>query len=141
MKTFIEKCKSVESLANVKKLGTEQEIIDNLNKIVKPLKVDVTSYEEILEVIKNLKEKHIDFIEGFFKSKQQEYIFYLTKLEGKKRKDLLNITEQFFEDKKLAKKWYKDISKLVHPDKNGDSDAFNNLTELYSDITEDLNND
>ncbi len=138
MKIFVEKCKNVESLDDVKKLGTEQEIIDRLNKFLKPLKVDASSYKEILEVIKSLKEKHTDFIDGFFKSKQYEYIFYLTKLEGSQRNNLLNVSEEFYDNKALAKKWYKNISKFVHPDKNGDADAFNKLTELYNDMIEDL---
>lgn len=52
---------------------------------------------------------------NFFKSKQAEYLFYLTKLEGKQRNNLLGLTDEHYENKEVAKKWYKEIANYVHP--------------------------
>lgn len=67
-------------------------------------------------------------------------MYYLTQLEGKQRNVALGITDDLYEDVAKAKKWYKKLSLLVHPDKGGDNKAFVILTQLYEvmmDIKED----
>jgi len=77
----------------------------------------------------------------FFVSKNLEYIFYLTKTDGKNRTKLLNIKDEYYENKNLAKKWYREIAKFVHPDKNQQSNnsknAFIILNKMYEVMTED----
>jgi len=72
----------------------------------------------------------------FFKSKQAEYLFYLTKLEGKQRNDLLGLTDEHYENKELAKKWYRKIAHDIHPDKGGNNEAFNTLNKIYQILIE-----
>ena len=72
----------------------------------------------------------------FFKSKQAELLFYLIKLEGKQRNKLLGLTDTHYEDKDLAKKWYREIAQYVHPDKGGDAEAFNVLNKIYEILIE-----
>ena len=90
------------------------------------------------EKIKNIKEKEktraknfFSSNNNFFKSKQLEFLFYLIKLEGKQRNKFLKLTDEHYQNKILAKKWYKEISKYVHPDKGGDAKAFIVLTDIY----------
>ena len=132
----IEELKNIQSIDELKKFGSEEDIKKILEKIVFPLKINACSYQEIYETLKMLQQKHVDFIEGFFKSKQDEYIFYLTKLDGKQRNQLLGLTDEHYENKELAKKWYKEISNYVHPDKNGDENAFHILKNLYDILIE-----
>lgn len=78
---------------------------------------------------------------NFFTSKQAEYIFYLTKLEGKQRNKLLGLKDEHYEDKEVAKKWYREIAKLVHPDKDvenkyEENEAFNTLNKIYQVLIE-----
>ena len=62
-----------------------------------------------------------------FVSEQQEYIFYLTELDGKCRTKHLGLTEVHYYKKKLAKQWYDNIvNKLT----NGDNDPTKALAEL-----------
>ncbi len=132
----IEELKNIQSIDELKKFGSEEDIKKILEKIVFPLKINACSYQEIYETFKMLQQKHVDFIDGFFKSKQDEYLFYLTKLDGKQRNQLLGLTDEHYENKKLAKEWYKGISHYVHPDKNGDENAFNTLKKLYDILIE-----
>jgi len=86
-----------------------------------------------IEAVQDIKEYKNDY----FKSKEKEFLFYLTKLEGKQRNKLLGITDEHYADKKLAKEWYKNLSKLVHPDMGGTDEAFNTLQKLYNIMVED----
>lgn len=128
--------RNIQSIDELEKLGSEEDIKVFLERIVIPLKINVSTYQEIYETLKILQQKHVDFIDGFFKSKQDEYLFYLTKLEGKQRNQLLGLTDEHYENKKLAKKWYKEISTYVHPDKNGDKNAFSTLNNIYKILNE-----
>ncbi len=132
----IEKLKNIQSIDELEKLGSKEDVKSFLQEIVAPLKINASSYQEIYETLKMLQQKHIDFIDGFFKSKQDEYLFYLTKLEGKQRNQLLGLTDEHYVDKELAKKWYREISNYVHPDKNGDGNAFHTLRNLYNVLIE-----
>ena len=132
----IEELKNIQSIDELKKFGSEEDIKKILEKIVFPLKINACSYQEIYETFKMLQQKHVDFIDGFFKSKQDEYLFYLTKLDGKQRNQLLGLTDEHYENKKLAEEWYKGISHYVHPDKNGDENALNTLKKLYDILIE-----
>lgn len=53
----------------------------------------------------------------YFKSKEEELIFYLLELDGEKRNKKLNITKSCYYNKKDAKKWRNNIAKYLHPDK------------------------
>lgn len=131
----IKELKEVNTIEELKVIGSVQEIITIIEEIIKPLKIQATTYEEIFGVITLLKSKWSDFIDGYFKDKQEEYIFYLTELEGKQRNKKLGITDRMYEDKTMAKKWYNSIAKKVHPDKccsmENANNAFNVLNEIY----------
>jgi len=128
--------KNIQSLDELTKLGTKEDVKKTLQIIITPLEINGSSYQELYKVLKILQEKYIDFIDGFFKSKQDEYLFYLTKLEGKQRNQLLGLTDEHYENKELAKKWYREISNYVHPDKNGDENAFHTLSNIYNILIE-----
>jgi len=91
---------------------------------------------EIKKIDKKLENEN-EYVNDFFKSKEKEFLFYLTKLDGKQRNILLGITEEHYNDKNLAKQWYRDIAKLVHPDKDGTNKAFSVLNELYKIMIDD----
>lgn len=77
-----------------------------------------------------------DYNNDYFKSRQAELLFYLIKLEGKQRNKLLGLTDFHYEDKKTAKKWYREICQYVHPDKGGDKRAFHVLQKIYDVLIE-----
>lgn len=77
----------------------------------------------------------------YFKDEKSMYIFALTYLEGQQRNKIIELTEDLYDDAKKAKKWYKKIAKLVHPDMNKDQQedaevAMKNLEDIYKIIKE-----
>jgi len=129
----IEKINTVEDL---KSLGSIEDLKKYLNRVVTPLKVEASSYNELFDIVHTLKEKWGDFMPGPFVSEQAEYIYYLTKLEGKQRNDALGITDDHYTDKEVAKKWFRKLSKLVHADKGGNDIAWRVLNELHNVLVE-----
>ncbi len=90
---------------------------------------------KVIELKKEVK-KNSNYDGDYFKSKQAELLFYLTKLEGKKRNELLGLTNAHYENKELAKKWYQQINKYAHPDKGGSKEAFIVLKKIYDILIE-----
>lgn len=130
---------SINTIEDIKNYGSEKEWIDLLNGIVAPMKVNIRSFQDVLSIVELLKSKWAPMMQGCFVSKKAEYIFYLTKLEGKQRNKLLGISDEMYENKELAKSWYKNIAKSVHPDSNNgdESKAFLVLKELYDNMVDD----
>lgn len=94
--------------------------------------------------------KVIKLIEGnnddpYFINEKQKYIFCLNKVDGERRNEYIGLNDQLYEDKLLAKDWYRSIVKVIHPDENaGDDDAeeaFINLTKLYENICDSFEGD
>ncbi|HEY8034661.1 MAG TPA: hypothetical protein VIF37_03625 [Methylobacter sp.] len=122
-----------ESIEDLKSIGTIDEIVSQINHIVAPFKLDAESYEEILKATRLLKEKWCDFKTGPFISEEEKYIFLLTEMDGEKRSEKLGLTDQHYEDKELAKRWFRSIASKIHPDKssNKDGKAFKALKDIY----------
>lgn len=135
----IEDLKSITNFESFIKLGSFTDIRNRLNEIVAPLKIEANTYEELYEVFRCLLEKWIDFKKGPFVDERAEYAFYLTMLEGKQRNKMLGITDEMYNSPELAKRWYRKVSKLVHPDTGTDktNKAFNVLHQLYKVMTDD----
>lgn len=91
--------------------------------------------------LKNHINKNNSYKNNFFKSRQSELLFYLTKLDGKQRNKLLGLTDFHYENKKEANKWYKEIRQYVHPDKGGDDKAFHVLKKIYDVLIEEDNDE
>lgn len=53
----------------------------------------------------------------YFKSKEDELIFYILEMDGKRRSEKLGITRKCFLNKEEARKWKNNILKSIHPDK------------------------
>lgn len=71
--------------------------------------------------------KHED---PYFRSEASRYIFALVELDTEKRAELLGITRALYSDAKLAKKWYRDISKIIHPDVCNEAHADQAMAKL-----------
>lgn len=73
----------------------------------------------------------------YFKSESHEIIYYLLELDGKERMKKLDVAEVYYYDKDMAKIWYHELTKKIHPDKvsNLDKDiatkAMSTLTAIY----------
>jgi len=130
------KITNIKTIDELKLIGTEEEIKKEIEEIIKPFKLKNYTYNDLFEALKILQEQWCDFKKNHFKSKKDEYLFYLTNLEGKKLLDLLDVQDKHYEDIALTKNWFKNISKHVHPDKNNNSEeskkAFNALTKIYN---------
>lgn len=76
---------------------------------------------------------------GYFKSEYHRYMFILLHTDGRSRNKLLGIKPIMYCDKKHAKRWYKSICLIIHPDKNpgayDSAAAMAKLTELYKILT------
>jgi len=79
----------------------------------------------------------------FFKSEVHELIYFLTQLDGEERMSKLKIYKSHYLNKDLARTWYCDISKRIHPDKlcginiKGANMAMSNLTAIYKSMRND----
>ena len=124
----LEKIKSVEDL---RESGNIPDLVKQIKTLISPLTIEADTYDELFDVVIFLQNNWLPFTEGPFKSRQAEFVYYFTQLEGKQRNKAIGITDEHYEDTTIAKKWYKEMSQLVHPDKGGDATAFNVLRKLY----------
>jgi hypothetical protein len=79
--------------------------------------------------------------DDFFLSKEAEYIFYLTQLEGEARRKKLNANRKLYRDKIAAKKWRDQIYKFIHEDRCCHAlskEACQQLDEMYEGMINDL---
>ena len=133
-----ENLKNITNIEELKKLGLVENIIATIEEIIKPIKIKATSYEDLLEYIKVLQCKWMDFQnDEFFKNEESKYLFCLTEVDGKKRNESIGLTDDLYDDKDKAKKWYRNIVKIIRPDIKHDDKtkkAFNELNKLYKTI-------
>ena len=69
-----------------------------------------------------------------FKDEKSFYVFCLTRVDGKKRNCVIGITDEMYENKELAKKWYHTVIKGIGHISDDDTDAkeaFLTLRSLY----------
>lgn len=135
------KISEISSLDDIREYEKTSNLRDDIQALISPLKIEAGSDEEMLSIIQLLKSKWLGFKEGPFVSEQQEYIFYLTKLEGKQRNKALGITDAHYEDKNLAKKWKKAIAHKVASDKGGCDQAMTALLKIYDALVDDFEAD
>lgn len=86
------------------------------------------------------KDEIIEENDKYFKSKVHRIVFALVELETESRAQILNITNELYHDKKKAKKWRDNLSKMIHPDIckiDGAVEAMSVLNELYEGMIED----
>lgn len=133
---------------SLKEEGTLEEISNLIKKEISPLELpEKISYDSLEKIVKeivgpiyNHKNKKDEYKNDYFKSQQAELTFYLVELDRKEKvKQLKNFgyNDMFYDDKDLVKKWYKKMSKLVHPDINDlktSNEAFDQLNKLVSDF-------
>ncbi|HDY8049440.1 TPA: hypothetical protein RQK83_000415 [Vibrio vulnificus] len=135
------KISEIGSLEDIQEYEKKSNLRDDIQALITPLKIEASCDEELLNIIDFLKCKWLDFQKGPFVSEQQEYIFYLTKLEGKQRNNALGITDEHYEDKKLAKKWKNSIAQKVASDKGGCDQAMTTLLKIYDALVDDFEDD
>jgi len=82
--------------------------------------------------------KAISHDSNYFKSKEDEYIFYLIELDGELQQDKLNIDLSLYKDKEKAKAWRNGIITVIHPDTSEHPNINNataKLNEIYKRMT------
>ena len=75
----------------------------------------------------------------YFKSKEDEYIFYLLELEGSLQQEKLEIDIAHYKDKAKAKEWRNNLLALIHPDRSKHPQIENataKLNDLYTRMTQ-----
>lgn len=139
----VNELKSLGKFAEVKR-EIKQDVGDNI-KITgrgwNDLYKNITKFSNLVEHIyksdinsSNLVQSS-DISSNYFTSKSNEYIFYLTELDGEIRMKKLGITKSLFSNKNAAKAWRDKISKEIHPDINNHPKstlAMAKLNEMYS---------
>ena len=121
----------IHSIDDLKDRGSISDLVEKICCLIRPLKVEAKTYEELFEIVSLLQKNWLPLVKGPFISRQAEVVFYLTKLEGKQRNNAIGMSDDIYEDPEKAKEWYRDMRGLVHPDKGGDANAFAILTKLY----------
>lgn len=74
----------------------------------------------------------------YFKSEAHEIIFYLNELDGDERLNKLSVYKAHYLNEELARKWYLNIAKKIHPDALvndkivGAEEAMSKLIAIYN---------
>lgn len=81
-------------------------------------------------------------VNEFFKDEKSMYVFLLTKVEGKKRNNVLGITKCLYYDKQKATEWYNKIMDVFNINGINDevtkkaiielNEIYNNMIDYYS---------
>lgn len=129
--------KEIQSIQDLESIGSLEDVIEQLNKKIFPLFIKADSFEDLFQTLSVLKKNWVPFIEGPFVSEQAKYIYCLTELEGESRNKVLGINDECYESVEAAKKWRRKIESYVHPDKGGNSQAFDILRNLYNVMVDD----
>lgn len=130
-KLDIDSLKNIESLEELEKIATEQELASMIDDLIPNMILVNQTYGELWKTVKFLQNNFHTFRKPPFISEQEKYIYILTRLEGKSRTKELGISDDMYKDKNKAKKWRQNIVKYVHPDKGGNDEAFQELEKLY----------
>lgn len=136
---IIEKLKNISSIEELKEIDSVENIVKEIENMIKPLSIKKEKkmeYEELFKIVKLLQDKWKDFEkDDYFKNERDKYLFCLTEVDGEKRNKYIGLTDNLYHDAELAKKWYHKISKVLNPNANPDNkvtaEAFNNLKKLY----------
>ena len=146
--------KSVEELKSLGKLkSVKMEINKDIKRITGRKNIDnfmkmgSNSWKGLFEKINSLKKLIGEFSENngkdidcdlnvnYFKSEADRYIFCLLELSGEERMKQLKIYKSLYMNKNIAKEWYKEIAKSIHPDvckcERAD-EAMAELTSIYN---------
>lgn len=130
----IEAFRSIDELP---KLGSVEDLRLEVERIVAPLKVEASSYEELWKVILALQTHWAPCMKGAFVSRRKELLYALNTLEGKKRNDAIGITKDHYEDVAKAKALLRSLRQQI-TDKTGvDPEAeaaFKILTEIFHNV-------
>ena len=138
----------VKNLDELKSLGkfmsVKKEISNDVGENIKitgrswkDLFNNIIKFKEVVQKINisNINTSNNEDTNKYFTSKANEYIFYLTELDGEIRMKKLGITKSHFSNKNKAKKWRDTISKEIHPDINNhpkSNIAMSKLNDMYS---------
>lgn len=131
------KISEINSLDDIYDYQKSSNLRQDLKQLISPLKFEADTDEELFKLIMMLKNKWAELMVGPFLSDQQEYIYYLTKLEGKQRNKALGITDEHYEDKKLASDWKKSLALKVASDRGGCDQAMTVLLSIYEALVDD----
>lgn len=143
----------IKELGKFKSLNEFKSKLKNkggLKKVVKKIREELhleentfTSYVGLYKWYQSLNENNLENKKDedeFFKSLSAKYIYALINLDTDKRAEILDIKEENYLDKKLAKKWRNRIIKEIHPDKcshKRSDEAVRELEKLYRSMIED----
>ena len=139
----VNELKSLGKFAEVKR-EIKKDVGDNI-KITgrgwNDLYKNITKFSNLVQHIYNtdieVSKKQVTSSDNYeyFTSKSNEYIFYLTELDGEIRMKKLGITKSLFNNKTKAKAWRDKIAKEIYPDINNHPKstlAMAKLNDMYS---------
>jgi len=147
MEVTIESLKAISSEEQLKEVAPFDDIIRTIETEISPFRIHAKSYEELYEAIIELKKHWNTFQDNvYFQSESARYIFALAHMEGKKRNEIIALTEDLYDDRSKAKVWYKSLVRIIHPDINQANQedaekAMKKLCEIYDRIKACFNND
>lgn len=125
-----------KTLKDVENLGSQADLCSALNEVYHPFELSVDSYKDVLTAVNAIRSSLLNLKTYPFVNRQAEVIFSLDELDGKRRNKRLGVTDVMYEDKGLAKQWYRSIAQLIHSDKiGGDPRPIQELNSLYEKIT------
>lgn len=130
-----------QTVDELKKMGTLQEVSKQVRRDCRgAININTDNWNSLFESIKLLRliVREIDETnEENFTSKGSQYIFYLTELEGKERKEKLNVRRRLYANRTMATEWKNQIEKEIiseEIDSKIVQKAISILNQLYLDM-------
>lgn len=123
----------ISDLADCDLNDLKKKIILDVEELLDSQTEDKFEFLFSLQIIQQLFNKN-----EFFISQEEEYIFYLTQLDGEVRQQKLKALPPLYANKKAATLWRNKIIQIIHPDKSRHpfvNKASQQLELMYKEMT------
>lgn len=132
-----QKIAALVSVEELQKQGSVETLRLKIEKIIAPLKVEASSYEDLWKIIESLQTHWAPCMKGPFVSRRKELLHALNTLEGKNRSQALGITQEHYEDLAKAKALFRSLRQQITDKTGRDLEAeaaFKTLTEIFYNV-------
>lgn len=140
MKVTLNQIKEINTIDELKNIGSIESVLSVINNEIKPMAVTTNTYEELFDIITTLKKQWSSFSSDiYFKNDRVKIIYSLLYARPEVRNKIIRYSEELMSDADKAKKWYLGLAKKIHPDENLECEeeaqkAMNELETIYKRI-------
>lgn len=128
------KIAEINSADDLPELGSVETLRLKVEKIIAPLKVEASSYEELWTVVQSLQAHWAPCMKSSFVSRRKELLYAINTLEGRQRNQALGITPEHYKDQTKAKVLLRSLRQQISDKTGTDTEAeaaFKTLTDIF----------